>query len=532
MLNSLSPRWHRRQNLSVLAVIVWLLTTVGIATAADAQANAARRPNILFVISDDHAYQAISAYGDRRKLIETPHIDRLAREGMRFDRCLVPNSICGPSRATILTGLYSHLNGFYDNASRFDSRQTTFPKLLQAAGYQTAIVGKWHLVSDPTGFDHWQILPGQGIYYNPPMIRNGERIKETGYVTDVITDRSLDWLKQRDKTKPFLLMTQHKAPHREWAPALRHLDHDGGRHYPEPDTLFDDYSNRGRAEREQEMTLRDSILPLDVKLKAPGSLSSEERLAWDAYYEPRNKQFVDTKLQGQNLVRWRYQRYMHDYLGCVKAVDESVGRLLSYLDTEGLAENTIVVYTSDQGFYLGEHGWFDKRWIFEESLRTPLLVRWPGAVKPASTTSAIVSNLDFAETFLEAAGVPVPAEMQGRSLVPVLRGETPADWRKSFYYHYYEFPKPHHVQPHYGVVTDRYKLVRFFRPEVDSWELFDRQMDPQELRNLYGQPDYAAVQEELTGELAKLRQDLKVTEDSPANLPSAAEPQPAPAPKP
>ncbi len=486
-----------------------------------------KRPNLLFIITDDHAYQAISAYGDSRKLNKTPNIDRIAHEGMRFDRCLVPNSICGPSRATLLTGLYSHRNGFYDNASRFSPELTTFPKLLQAASYQTAIIGKWHLVSDPIGFDHWQILPGQGVYYNPRMIRDGERMQETGYVTDIITERSLEWLKQRDKTKPFLLMTQHKAPHREWEPALRHLDHDGGRTYPEPSTLFDDYSNRGPAEREQDMTLQMTMTPHDLKLANPPPLTAAERERWDAYYEPRNEKFLEAGLEGQNLVRWRYQRYMHDYLGCVKAVDESVGRLLAYLDEEGLADNTLVVYTSDQGFYLGEHGWFDKRWIFEESLRTPLLVRWPGTVKPGSDTAAIVSNLDLAETFLAAAGVPVPHEMQGRSLVPLLKGLSPADWRKSFYYHYYEYPRPHRVQPHYGVVTDRYKLVHFFRPEADNWELFDRETDPQELQNVYGRPGYASIQQELESELRRLRQELKVVEDSPADLPSAVE-QPKP----
>ncbi len=324
---------------------------------------------------------------------------------MRFDRCLVPNSICGPSRATVLTGKYSHLNGFYNNTnSRFDGSQTTFPKLLQAAGYQTAIVGKWHLVSDPTGFDYWHILPGQGVYYNPPMIKDGEKIQHQGYTTDIITDLSLDWLKGRDKSKPFLLMCQHKAPHREWEPALRHLGHDGDRVYPEPETLFDDYAGRGLAEHDQDMTIAKTMNPKDLKLTAPAQLKPEQRAKWDAYYEPRNEAFRQAKLTGRDLVRWKYQRYMHDYLGMSKAVDESVGRLLKFLDDEGLASNTDRVYCSDQGFYLGEHGWFDKRWIFEESLRTPLLVRWPGVTPPGTVNDDLVSNLDFAETFLEAAG--------------------------------------------------------------------------------------------------------------------------------
>ncbi|HXG10489.1 MAG TPA: sulfatase [Gemmataceae bacterium] len=495
-----------------LAVCAALSAAPAPAVAADPPS----RPNILFIFSDDHAYQAISAYGDPRKLLDTPNIDRLAREGMRFDRCVVTNSICGPSRATILTGKYSHRNGFYNNTnSKFDGSQVTFPKLLREAGYQTAVIGKWHLVTDPTGFDHWHILPGQGVYYNPPMIRNGAKVKHTGYTTDIITDLSLDWLRQRDQSKPFLLLVHHKAPHREWEPALRHLGHDGDRKYPEPDTLFDDYSGRGKAEREQDMTIAQTMNERDLKLVPPKTLTPEQLKTWNAYYEPRNDAFRKANLQGKDLVRWKYNRYLHDYLGCVKAVDESVGRLLQYLEDEGLARNTIVVYSSDQGFYLGEHGWFDKRWIFEESLRTPLLVRWPGVVKPGSVNKDLVSNLDFAETFLEAAGLSVPADMQGRSLVPLLKGQTPADWRKSFYYHYYEFPGPHQVRRHYGVVTDRYKLVHFYEPDTNYWELFDLQKDPQELRSVYGQPDYASIQKELEAELKRLRQVLKVPEQDP-----------------
>ena len=494
-----------------------LLGNLGLLLAAlPAAAAEVRRPNVVFVFSDDPAFQAISAYNDARKLIATPNIDRLAKEGMRFNRCVVPNSICGPSRATVLTGKYSHINGFYNNTnSRFDGSQTTLPKLLQAAGYQTSIVGKWHLVSEPTGFDNWQVLPGQGVYYNPPMIENGRNVKHEGYTSDIITDLSLSWLKQRDKSKPFLLMCQHKAPHREWEPALRHLGHDQDRRYPEPSTLFDDYSGRGRAEHEQDMTIAKTMTPKDLKLVPPPQLTADQRKVWDAYYEPRNAEFQKANLEGKDLVRWRYNRYMHDYLGCIKAVDESVGRLLKYLDNEGLPENTIVVYTADQGFYLGEPGWFDKRWIFEESLRTPLLVRWPGVVKPGSLNGALVSNLDFAETFLEAAGLPVPVEMQGRSLLPVLRGEAPLDWRKSFYYHYYEYPGPHNVRRHDGVVTDRYKLVHFYEPDVNEWELFDLLEDPLELRSVYGQPGHAEVQKELTRELTRLRRELKVTAQDP-----------------
>ncbi|MBX9789388.1 MAG: sulfatase [Pirellulales bacterium] len=487
-------------------------------TLADEPTTQPRRPpNIVFIFSDDHAYQAISAYQDERRLIETPHIDRIAAEGMLFRRCVVPNSICGPSRATILTGKYSHLNGFYNNSNcRFDGSQVAFPKLLQAAGYQTAIVGKWHLVSEPTGFDYWHILPGQGVYYNPPMIDNGRQVKHEGYTTDIITDLSLAWLKARDPDKPFLLMCQHKAPHREWEPALRHLGHDGDRVYPEPATLFDDYAGRGLAERDQDMTIAGTMTDRDVKLIAPANLTPEQRAKWDTYYEPRNRKFRDEKLAGRDLVRWKYQRYLHDYLGCVKAVDESVGRLQEFLDEHHLADNTIVVYAADQGFYLGEHGWFDKRWIFEESLRTPCVVRWPGVTKPHSTSDDLVSNVDFAETFLDAAGLNVPAEMQGRSLRPILAGDTPGDWRKSFYYHYYEYPVPHRVRPHYGVVTDRFKLVHIYGPDTDYWELFDRQSDPRELTSVYGRAEYAAAQSDLTQELARLRDELKVpAQDAP-----------------
>ncbi|WP_435011736.1 sulfatase family protein [Tundrisphaera lichenicola] len=491
-------------------------------------AREAKRPNIVFLFSDDHAYQAISAYNDPRKLVETPNIDRIGREGMRFDRCVVPNSICGPSRASILTGKYSHINGFYNNSNcRFDGSQPTFPKMLQGSGYQTAMIGKWHLGSDPTGFDEWHILPGQGVYYNPPMIHNGKREQHKGYVTDLITDFGLDWLKGRDKSKPFLLMLQHKAPHREWLPALRHLGHDADRKYPEPATLFDDYAGRTKAEADQDMTIAETMTPKDLKLTPPPNLDPEQQKAWDAYYEPRNEAFRSANLEGADLVRWKYQRYMHDYLGCIKAVDESVGRVLQYLDDEGLAENTIVVYSADQGFYLGEHGWFDKRWIFEESLRAPLLVRWPGVTRPDSVNSKLVSNIDFAETFLDVAGLPIPADMQGQSLVPLLKGEDPAHWRHSFYYEYYEYPAPHHVRPHYGVVTDRFKLVHFYGPDMDEWELFDLKNDPQELRNALHDPAHADVVADLHREITLLRAELKVPEEPP---PGATGKGPAPRP--
>lgn len=496
--------------------ILFALLACGLfASAAFAET---KKPNILFIFCDDLTMQAISAYNHPLKLIETPHMDRIAKEGMKFQRCLVPNSICGPSRACIQTGKYNHLNGFYHNSSRFDSSQQTMPKLMQAAGYQTAVIGKWHLVSDPVGFDHWHILPGQGAYYNPPMIRDGEKVKHEGYTTDLISEFSIEWLKNRDKSKPFLLMSQHKAPHREWAPALRHLGWSGDRVFPEPDTLFDDYAGRGIAERDQDMTLAKTFTPRDAKLVPPPGLTKAQLDAWNAYYEPLNAKFREANLTGKDLVKWRYQRYMHDYLGTVKAVDEAVGKVLDYLDAEGIADQTLVVLSSDQGFYLGEHGWFDKRWIYEESLTTPLLVRLPGGAKPGTVSQAMVSILDFPETFLDLAGLPIPADMQGRSLLPLLRGETPANWRTSFYYHYYEYPGPHSVRKHYGVVTDRYKLFHFYEPETNYWTLIDRQSDPKELKNVYDDPAAADARKMLHAELDRLRVELKVpAEDGPGS---------------
>jgi arylsulfatase A-like enzyme len=476
----------------------------------------AKQPNILFLFADDLTCQAISSYGDKRKLLETPNMDRIAREGMLFNRCLVTNSICGPSRATILTGKYSHQNGFYNNSnSKFDGSQQTFAKILQANGYSTSIIGKWHLNTDPTGFDYWHILPGQGIYYNPPMIKNGERVKHDGYTTDIITDLSIDWLKNRDKNKPFLLMTQHKAPHREWSPALRHLGWDNDRKYPEPDNLFDDYAGRSKAISDHDMGIDRTFTELDAKIKTPNGLNAEQLKEWNKYYEPRIEAFKKANLTGTELVRWRYNRYMHDYLACVKAVDENIGRMLDYLDQEGLAKDTIVICSSDQGFFLGEHGWFDKRWIFEESVRSPLMVRWPGVTKPGSVNSNIVSLIDFAETFLDVAGLPIPADMQGKSIVPLLKGSVPADWRTSLYYHYYEYPVPHRVRPHYGVITDRFKLIHYYKPDVDDWELLDREKDPTEMKNFYSDPAYAETVKKLHVELERLKKEVKETEAPP-----------------
>ena len=478
--------------------------------------SSADRPNILFVFTDDHCVQAMSCYGS--KLNETPNMDRLAREGMMFHNCFVTNSICGPSRAVILTGKYSHLNGFVQNGDTFDGSQQTFVKLLQEAGYQTAIVGKWHLKSIPTGFDYFDVLVGQGPYYNPPMrtIRNGQvvTVGHTGYTTDIITDKTLNFLKtQRDKNKPFMLMYQHKAPHRNWQPGPKYLTKYDDVELSEPKTLWDDYSGRTDAAKNQTMTIAKHLFPMDLKLKQPGNLTTEQQMVWDRAYGPKNLAFQQANLEGEDLIHWKYQRYVKDYLRCVDSVDENLGRLLDYLDKNDLIENTVVVYSSDQGWYLGEHGWFDKRWMYEESLRTPLLVRWPGVVSPGSHNHDITSNLDFAETFLQIAGVDVPSDMQGQSLIALFKNNPPNDWRKSFYYHYYEFPGSHSVARHFGVRTNRYKLIHFYQNH--EWELFDLKEDPQELNSLHGQSKYASIQKELEAELTRLRQHYQVPKQDP-----------------
>ena len=498
--------------LSTLAALLIGFIQVAISHAKETS----KRPNIVFIFSDDLTRQAISCYQDPRHLLQTPNMDRIAAQGMRFDNCYVTNSICGPSRATVLTGLYSHRNGFFNNSnSVFDSSQQTFPKLLQHAGYETAMIGKWHLGSNPTGFDEWCILPGQGAYYNPDFIDNGKRVKIDGYVTDIITEKSLQWLKDRDQEKPFLLMMQHKAPHRQWEPAARHLNWNQDHSFAEPATLFDEYTNRSKAVVDQDMEIATTMTKGDLKLVPPKRLNSQQLDAWNQYYAPRNEQFEQANLSGEALVRWKYQRYIHDYLACVAAVDESVGQLLDYLDEAGLSDNTLVVCTSDQGFYLGEHGWFDKRWIFEESASTPLMVQWPGKIKAGSTCNEIVSLMDFAPTFLEIAQAEESMDIQGRSMVPLLESQPVTDWRDSLYYHYYEYPQPHHVRPHYGLITDRYKLVHYYGIDVDDWELLDRRANPEETIDYYDDPPYAMVRQELTDRLAKKREEAGDTEPAP-----------------
>jgi len=450
--------------------------------AAGAPADApASRPNVVFIMADDHAAHAISAYGSR--VNETPNLDRLAREGMLFGNAFVTNSICTPSRAAILTGAYSHKNGV-PVFNRFDGSQSTVAKLLQAAGYHTGLIGKWHLGSDPTGFDRWEILPGQGVYQDPVLYTaTGETTYRGRYVTDVITDLGIDFVRQRPQDRPFFLMLHHKAPHREWTPDERHRRMFEGRTIPEPPTLWDDYATRTDALHENRQRVADDLTPRDLKADPPAGLD------------------------GKDLVRWKYQRYMQDYLACVQSIDDNVGRLLRFLEESGLERDTIVVYTSDQGFFLGDHGLYDKRFMYEESLRMPLLVRWPAVIRPGSRAQALALNVDFAPTFLEAAGVAVPAVMQGRSLLPLLRGETPGDWRTAIYYRYYHDPGHHDTRAHYGVRTATHKLIHYWTK--GQWELFDLRSDPAELRNLYGLPPQDAITAELKATLARLRADLQ-----------------------
>ena len=488
-----------------------------------AAADQSQQPNIVFIFTDDHCTQALSAYDPTR--ITTPNMDRIAREGMRFDRCYVTNGICGPSRAVIQTGKYSHLNGFIRNGNRFNGDQQTFPKLLQKAGYQTAIIGKWHLATTPQGYDYYDVLKGQGPYYNPPMITEGSdgnpvTRPHTGYTTEIITEKTLDWLKKdRDPKRPFMVMYQHKAPHRNWRPAPKYLNWLDDVTVPEPETLWDDYQGRTQAASAQQMTVRDHLNANDLKLTGYGNMNAEQKKVWDAAYGPKNRAYLAAKdsMTEEEVIKWKYQRYVKDYLRCVKSVDDGIGEVLDYLDESGLAKNTIVIYSSDQGWYLGEHGWYDKRWMYEESLRTPLLVRWPGVVAPGSVNKDIVSNLDFAETFLDLANVDVPEDMQGRSLVSLFKGKTPADWRKVFYYHYYENPGAHNVARHYGVTDGQHKLIRYYALEgkkLDDWELFDLDKDPNELQSVYGSSDYKQVQAKLAKQLVAAQKQFGVPEDT------------------
>ena len=486
------------------------------------------RPNIVFIFTDDHAAHAISSYGS--VINETPHIDRLADEGMRFANCFCGNSICAPSRATVLTGTHSHINGVRDNGGVFDGAQITFPKLMHEAGYTTALFGKWHLKSDPTGFDAWQVYPGQGSYYNPDYITPEGRHRVEGYSVELTTDLALDWLTERDGDEPFLLMLQYKAPHREWAPGPKYLNKYADEDLPEPATLFDDYEGRNSGAKTQEMEI-DRHMRMDADLKNPSEnpdewtngwkwlskrMTPEQKAQWDAAYGPRNRAMREANLEGRDLVRWKYQRYVKDYLRCIAAVDDNIGRVLDYLDESGLAKDTIVIYSSDQGFYLGDHGWYDKRWIYEESLRMPLLVRWPGVVRPGSVNEDLVQNIDFAPTLLDAVGLDAPDRMQGTSALPLLKGsEVP--WRDAIYYHYYESQGPHRVPKHYGVRTDRYKLAYYY--ELDEWELFDLETDPDELTSIFDEPSMRPIVESLFTRMQELQEQYGDPDVEPVELP-------------
>ena len=514
-------------------------------TTTAVAAQPAARPNIVFIFSDDHAPHAIGAYNGWLKSVNpTPNIDALAASGMLFRNSFCTNSICGPSRAVIQTGKHSHKNGFMNNGNSFDWNQQTFPKLLQQAGYTTALYGKSHLQGKPQGYDDWKVLPGQGLYYNPDLITPEGRVRVEGHCTDVVTDLAVEWLREgRDGSKPFMLMVQHKAPHRNWMPALRHLSLYDDMQMPEPNTLFDKWHDNAPPARFQELEIDrhmhlnfdlfvDLTPDFDGDSQEGGTdrsawrnmqrMSAEQLAAWRAFYGPRDEAFHQACLTADGLVRWKYQRYVKNYLRCVRGVDESVGTLMKTLEELGLSDNTVVIYSSDQGFYIGDHGWYDKRWMYEESLKMPLIVKWPGVAEAGSVNEDLVQNLDYAETFLEIAGAEIPADMQGRSLVPLLAGETPADWRESIYYHYYEYPSVHMVPRHNGVRDDRYKLIHFY--QFDEWEFYDLKTDPDELQNLYEQADYADEIATMKVELERLRAEYQDDSDV-AELPAEEQQQ-------
>ena len=491
------------------SLVLKLLLIAGLVpTVAFAQTRAPTRPNIVFIMTDDHAAHAIGAYGSR--VNKTPHLDRLAREGALFTSVFATNSICTPSRAAILTGQYSHLNGV-TVFNRFDSSRMTVARLLQQGGYYTGMVGKWHLGSDPMGFDYWEIFPGQGLYFDPILYTaDGEKTYTGKYATDVITDIALDFIDKRPRGKPFFLMLHHKAPHRPWIPTEAHAAHFAPQRIPEPVTFWDDYATRMDALHENKQRVAADLTNRDLKLPPPPGLAGEELTTWlattpDSVITTRDGQ--TEILRGEALVRWKYQRYMQDYLATVQSVDESVGRVLAYLDKAGLARNTVLIYTSDQGFFLGDHGMFDKRFMYEESIRMPFLVRWPAGIRAGTKSDALGLNIDFAPTFLELAGLPTPADMQGRSLLPVLRGQTPRDWRTAMYYRYYHDPGDHNTRLHYGVRTRTHKLIYFWKK--DQWELFDLINDPYELHNLYGQPGLDSLTAQLKTELARLKREVR-----------------------
>ena len=505
---------------------------------ADAQEkDSAKRLNIIHIMSDDHSYQAISAYGHPlSRQAPTPNMDRLAEEGIRFDRAYVENSLSTPSRACLMTGLYSHQNGQRTLGKGIDTTVTFVSELLRQGGYQTAMIGKWHMQCEPKGFDYFYVLRGQGEYYTPTFKShesNGQYLPEDGYVTNRITAHAIDFLENRDPDKPFCLYVHHKAPHRNWMPDVKYLDLYEDVDFPLPETFHDDYSGKGEAAKVQRMTIDQDmsiiydlkVRELDVEPTRSGHLKAglEHGLArldsasmarWEEAYGPRNKAFIESGLEGEELLNWKFQRYIRDYLRCIRSIDDSVGEILEYLDSHGLADNTIVVYTSDQGFYMGEHGWFDKRFMYEESFRTPLIIRYPGG-KGGLVSNAFVQNLDFAPTYLDVAGVDAPAEMSGLSLLPVIKknGRQPCKWRKYMYYHYYDLPSEHNVLKHDGVSDKRFKLIHFYGgADGDYSEFYDTKKDPNEMHNLISEKRYSRRIARLQRQLDKFRVELAVDE--------------------
>lgn len=498
-----------------------LTAAASLASCASRKTSEEKKPyNIVYIMTDDHTAQMMSCYDKR--YMETPNLDRIADEGVRFTNSFVANSLSGPSRACMITGKHSCANKFYDNSTCvFDSSQQTFPKLLQKGGYQTALIGKWHLESLPTGFDYWEIVPGQGDYYNPDFItQENDTIRKHGYITNLITDDAIDWMEnKRDKDKPFCILIHHKAIHRNWLSDTCNLSLYEDKTFPLPDNFFDDYEGRPAAAAQEMSIVKDMDMIYDLKMLRPdkdsrlrslyesyiGRMDKEQRAAWDRFYDPIIEEFYNSNLQGKELADWKFQRYMRDYMKTVKSLDDNVGRVLDYLKENDLLDNTLVVYTSDQGFYMGEHGWFDKRFMYEESMRTPLIMRLPEGFDRRGDIDALVQNIDYAPTFLELAGVEVPSDIHGVSLLPLLKGEQTDTLRKSLYYHFYEYPAEHMVKRHYGVRTDRYKLIHFYN-DIDHWELYDLQSDPSEMHNLYGMKEYEPVIASLKAELTRLQE--------------------------
>ncbi len=506
-----------------LVIVFLLLNYLKLVSQNESHEKSEDKPNIIFILADDLAVKALSAYNPQ--LFNTPNIDRLANEGIKFNNCLVTNSICAPSRAVMLTGKYSHINGLRDNRDVFDGDQQTFPKLLQKAGYTTALIGKWHLKSTPQGFDYWNIVKGQGLYYNPIFIEMGDTTRREGYVTDLITDYVFDYIEEVDKEKPFCVLYHHKSPHRNWMPNLKDLADMKTR--PEPETLHDDYSGRVAA-AEQDMEINNLYKSLDLKINLEkgekensggkesfdaigswratyNSLSPEQKKEWDEYYEPINKKFREANFTDEELFKWKYQRYINDYLLCVKSIDDNIGRLFKYLDRNNLTKNTMVILSSDQGFFLGEHGWYDKRFMYEESIKIPMLIRYPRKIPANQVNDKIILNLDFAPTLLDFAGIEIPFEMQGKSFKELTKGNKIPNWRNSMYYHYYEYPHGwHDVKRHYGIRTENFKLIHFYY-DIDEWELFDLERDPNEMNNLISDENYADLIKKLKSELYDLK---------------------------